>query len=60
MQSASAEVLFAPATTNTIIFRMLMGADQPNYMRWNGSINNGDNFLAQTTVSTYRVMEISG
>jgi hypothetical protein len=60
MNSCSAEVLFAPATTSTLIFRILMGADQPNYMMWNGSRNNSDNFLGQTTTSTYRVMEIAG
>jgi hypothetical protein len=60
MNSCSAEVLFAPATANTITFRVLMGADQPNYMMWNGSRNNSNDFLGQTATSTLRVMEISG
>lgn len=59
MNNCSAEVLFSPNTTSALLFRVTMGADQPNYMMWNGSINNFNTFLGNTMTSTLRVMEIT-
>ena len=58
MAGTSAEILFAPATSSTMIFRVLFGADQPNYLAWNHSRNDYDSFLGNTMTSTLRVMEI--
>ena len=60
MNSCSIEVLFQPATSSTMLFRVMMGGDQPNYMMWNGSINNLNIFLGNTMTSTLRVTELSG
>lgn len=59
MAGTSAEILFAPATSSQMIFRVLFGADQPNYLAWNHSRNDFDTFLGNTMVSTLRVMEIA-
>lgn len=59
MAGTSAEILFSPNTTSTILVRVLFGADQPNYLAWNFSRNDPDAFLGNTMVSTLRAMEIA-
>jgi hypothetical protein len=59
MSGTSAEILFAPATASAMIFRVMFGADQPNYLGWNMSRNDSDSFLGNTMTSTLRVMEIA-
>jgi hypothetical protein len=59
MAGTSAEILFSPNTTSTIIIRVMFGADQPNFLAWNFSRNDNDNFLGNTMVSTLRAMEIA-